>query len=97
MRLLGPKTHLTVLNPNLSSTLAQEVTEAPKVAGPDALLKQKIKQKRFRWAGVAGVAPIERTLLLCCLGLPTAACHLCARLPTPCTLHASHAPLATSG
>lgn len=28
--------------------MLQEVTEAPKVMGPEALLRQKIKQRRFR-------------------------------------------------
>jgi hypothetical protein len=29
----------------------QEVQDAPKIMGPDALIKAKIKQTRFRWAG----------------------------------------------
>jgi hypothetical protein len=31
--------------------LFQEVAEAPKIMGPEALLKAKIKQKRHRWVG----------------------------------------------
>lgn len=32
----------------------QEVQDAPKIMGPDALIKAKIKQTRFRWAGAVG-------------------------------------------
>ncbi|KAI7836413.1 hypothetical protein COHA_009713 [Chlorella ohadii] len=42
--------------------LFQEVTEAPKVAGPDALLKQKIKQKRFREGYEEGLSTTHKVL-----------------------------------
>jgi hypothetical protein len=34
--------------------LFKEVEDAPKVMGPEALLRQKIKQKRHRWGGGGG-------------------------------------------
>ena len=55
----------------------QEVNEAPKVAGPDALLKQKIKQKRFRCA--------ERGTVLSLWRAPPAAQHMCL-----CCIHSTH-------
>lgn len=42
--------------------LFQEVAEAPKVMGPDALLKQKIKQKRHREGYEDGVSLMSKTV-----------------------------------
>eukprot|EP00887_Chlorella_sp_A99_P001387 scaffold8.g1387.t1 len=41
---------------------AQEVAEAPKVAGPDALLKQKVKQRRFREGYEDGLSTTHKAL-----------------------------------
>ena len=38
----------------------QEVAEPAKVMGPDALLKQKIKQKRFRDGYAEGLSSLHR-------------------------------------
>ena len=48
VRRIGPCLHLNVAGRCLCVGV-QEVQEAPKIAGPDALIKQKIKQTRFRW------------------------------------------------
>lgn len=40
----------------------QEVTEEPKSMGPDALLKQKIKQKRFREGYQEGLSSMHKEI-----------------------------------
>ena len=38
----------------------QEVAEEPKAAGPDALMKQKLKQKRFREGYAEGLSSLHK-------------------------------------
>lgn len=42
------------------SPIVQDVTEAPKNMGPDALIKQKIKQKRFREGYEEGLSTMHK-------------------------------------
>ena len=44
------------------SNSAQEVEDAPKNAGPDALLKQKVKQRRFREGYADGISTTHKPL-----------------------------------
>lgn len=46
--------------PKAEVVLLQEVTEEAKSMGPDALLKQKIKQKRFREGYAEGLSSMHK-------------------------------------
>ena len=56
--------HASLCMRTSASSGLQEVNEAPKVMGPDALLKQKIKQKRFRCAAALGGLRLAGWLVL---------------------------------
>jgi Domain of unknown function (DUF3381) len=67
--------------------LPQEVAEAPRAMGPDALLKQKVKQKRFRDGYEEGLSTTHRSSSAAAFVLSDSPVEMLGRF----TRHSSHA------